>query len=218
MANAKSKLTADIIVDTAITLIETHGMDSFSTRALGKQLGVQAMALYYHVPSKDALLDRITGRLAGMIEIPEPSADWRHELEVVSRSYVGVARQYPRSFPLLAARRFNTPETLPVLENILSIFKRAGLPPPRVATAFRILGYFLGGAGLVEAATREADRRPDFRLQDPEFLAGHPVSKETVPHLGLSNLDRIFETGLAMTLDFIEDEVSRATGRAARRA
>lgn len=210
----KIKLTPEIIVDTAIELIENDGLENLSTRALGKQLGVQAMALYYHVPSKDALLDRITGRLAGMIEFPEPSEDWRGELELVARSYIGIARRFPRSFALLAARRFNTPETLPVLEGLLVIFKRAGLPPAKVASCFRILGYFLSGAGMAQGATMEADRRTDFRLPDPEFLAGFPVARETVPHLSLSNLDSIFETGLGMILDFVEDEAERLASRA----
>ena len=214
----KQRLTRDAIVEAAIDLIEQEGLDSLSTRALGARLGVQAMALYHHVESKDALLDLITTRLALMIEFPEEETDWRTSIEAVAHSYIAIARVYPRSFPLLAARRFNTPETLPVLENILSIFRRAGLPPAGVATAFRIMGYYLSGAGLTEGAMMEAARRPDFQLQNPDFLRGYPVSSETVPHLDLPHLAGIFEKGLTMVLDFIEQEVERARETQARSA
>ena len=168
----KQRLTREVIIDAAIELIEQEGLDNLSTRALGTRLGVQAMALYHHVESKDALLDLVTTRLALMIEFPDAETPWRPAIEAVAHSYIGIARRYPRAFPLLAARRFNTPETLPVLENILSIFRRAGLPPAGIATAFRIMGYYLSGAGLTEGATMEAARRRDFRLQDPDLLAG----------------------------------------------
>jgi TetR/AcrR family tetracycline transcriptional repressor len=217
-AGKKQKLTRDIIVDAAIDLIEREGLDNLSTRSLGSSLGVQAMALYHHIESKDALLDMITTRLALMIEFPDEEIDWRPAIEMVSHSYIGIARRYPRSFPLLAARRFNTPETLPVLEKILSIFRRAGLPPVGVAMAFRIMGYYLSGAGLTEGATMEAGRRTDFHLQDPEFLQGYPVSGETVPHLALPNLPGIFDRGLRMILDFIEEEIERTRPSEARSA
>ncbi|MBL0374374.1 TetR/AcrR family transcriptional regulator C-terminal domain-containing protein [Rhizobium sp. KVB221] len=203
----KPKLTRETIVEAAIELIESEGLDSLSTRALGNRLGVQAMSLYHHVESKDVLLDLITARLATMIEFGDHTGNWRCELEAVSRSYIDIARRYPRSFPLLAARRFNTPETLPVLERILSIFRRAGLPPAGTAASFRILGYYLNGAGLTEGATIEAERRTDFHLQDSGFLEGFPVSGETVAHLALPNLSGIFEKGLEVILDSIEDEI-----------
>lgn len=206
----KQKLTIEAIVDAALQQIEEQGLDNLSTRALGKRLGVEAMALYHHVPSKDALLDMVAGRLAGMLEFPPPSQDWRAELEAVARSYVAIARRHPRAFPLLAMRRYNTPDTLPVLEKAFAIYRRAGLPPEAIAAAFRIQGYFMNGAALAEVATIEAARRADFRLQDPDFLAEHPMVAETVAHLGPDNLPAIFEKGLAIILDALAAEAERA--------
>jgi AcrR family transcriptional regulator len=206
----KPKLSTEAIVDAALVLIEEDGLENLSTRVLGKRLGVQAMALYHYVPSKDALLDLVAGRLAGMVEFPPPSDDWRGELEAVARSYVGIAKRHPRAFPLLAMRRYNTADTLPVLQRAFDIYRRAGLPPRAVAAAFRIQGYFMNGAALAEVATLEAARRADFRLPDADFLAGHPTVAETLPHLGPGNLSAIFEKGLAIILDAVADEAAKA--------
>lgn len=214
----RQKLTRDLIIDKALELIEQDGLDNLSTRALGKSLGVQAMALYHHVPSKDALLDGVTARLIGTLEIPEGDGNWRTDLETVARNYMAIVRKYPRAFVLLAARRFNTSETLPVLEKVFSIFRRAGLAPQDVAAAFRLMGYFMNGAGLAEVATLEAARRSDFQLPDPGFLSGYPVASETVPFLALPYLDGIFQSGLKVILDSIEDDPRRNNAQPANEA
>jgi AcrR family transcriptional regulator len=215
MPEKRRKLTRDLIVDKALELIEADGLENLSTRTLGKSLGVQAMALYHHIPSKDALLDAVTARLIGTLVIPEPSDNWRADLETLAANYMAIVRNYPRAFVLLAARRFNTPETLPVLERVFSIFRRSGLGPQDVAAAFRLMGYFMNGAGLAEVATREAASRSDFQLPDPAFLANHPIARETVPFLALPHLDGIFEKGLKVILDSIENDPARKTKSAA---
>lgn len=208
MPAKRRKLTRDLIIDKALELIEQHGLEALSTRALGKSLGVQAMALYHHVPSKDALLDDVTARLASMVSVPE-DGPWRSNLETMARSYIAIARSHPRAFPLLAGRRFNSPETLPVLEKVFSAFRRAGLPPQGIAAAFRFMGYFMNGAGLAEVATLEAARRPDFQLPNPDFLADYPMAREIVPLLSLPHLNDIFEKGLKAILDSVENDPTR---------
>jgi AcrR family transcriptional regulator len=215
VAAKRLKLTRDAIIDKALDLIERDGLDRLSTRALGESLGVQAMSLYHHVPSKDALLDDVTARLAAMIVIPEPSEDWRGALETIARSYIAIARTNPRAYPLLAGRRFNSRETLPILEKLFSIFGVAGLPPDGIAAAFRLLGYFMNGAGMAEMATREAARRSDFQLTDPDFLADYPLARQVVPHLALDELNSIFEKGLKAILDSIENDPTRKPKTAA---
>jgi AcrR family transcriptional regulator len=206
----RQKLTRELIIDKALELIDQDGLENLSTRSLGKSLGVQAMALYHHVPSKDALLDDVTARLASMVVIPAGDSNhWRTDLEIIARSYIAIVRSHPRAFSLLAGRRFNSPDTLPILEKVFSIFRRAGLPPQGIAAAFRHLGYFMNGAGLAEVATLEAARRTDFQLPNPDFLADYPIASEIVPLLALPRLNDIFEKGLKVIFDSIENDPER---------
>jgi AcrR family transcriptional regulator len=50
-------LTKAAIVQAALDLLDEAGMDGLTVRALAARLGVQAPALYWHVPGKQALLD-----------------------------------------------------------------------------------------------------------------------------------------------------------------
>jgi AcrR family transcriptional regulator len=56
-------LTKDTIVQAAFDLLDEAGMDGLTVRALAARLGVQAPALYWHVRSKQALLDEMATRL-----------------------------------------------------------------------------------------------------------------------------------------------------------
>jgi TetR/AcrR family transcriptional regulator, tetracycline repressor protein len=53
------KLTKESIVRAAFALLDEAGMDGLTVRALASRLGVQAPALYWHIPSKQALLDEM---------------------------------------------------------------------------------------------------------------------------------------------------------------
>jgi AcrR family transcriptional regulator len=204
----RQKLTLDRIIAAALGIIDRDGLEGLSTRSLGAALGVKAMALYHYVANKDDMLDKVAAVLIGMQKFPDPSIHWRAQLMSVSLSYVAIARRHPRAFVLLANRRFNTPEALAVLDRLLAIFVSAGLPPDRAAAAFRSLGYLNNGAGLALAATIEAANRPDFRLEQPDFLSGHPSAAAVMPYLGAAHLDRIHDYGLTILLDGIAADIA----------
>ena len=46
-------------------------------RKLGQELGVEAMALYYHFANKDEILDGIVDLVFGEIDLPAAGADWK---------------------------------------------------------------------------------------------------------------------------------------------
>jgi TetR/AcrR family transcriptional regulator, tetracycline repressor protein len=56
-------LTKAAIVQAALDLLNEAGMDGLTVRALAARLGVQAPALYWHVRSKQALLDEMATRI-----------------------------------------------------------------------------------------------------------------------------------------------------------
>ena len=56
-------LTKAAIVQAALDLLDEVGMDGLTVRALAARLGVQAPALYWHVRSKQALLDEMATRI-----------------------------------------------------------------------------------------------------------------------------------------------------------
>lgn len=68
------------VVQTAITLADSEGLNQLSMRRLAQELGVQAMSLYHHVANKEALLDRMVDSVMGEIQIPSSATPWRQAM------------------------------------------------------------------------------------------------------------------------------------------
>ena len=54
----------------AIKLADAGGLETLSMRKLGHELGVEAMAIYYHFANKERILDGIVDLVFGEIELP----------------------------------------------------------------------------------------------------------------------------------------------------
>jgi TetR/AcrR family transcriptional regulator, tetracycline repressor protein len=85
-------LTKATIVQAALDLLDEAGMDGLTVRALAARLGVQAPALYWHVRSKQALLDematQIWRQIGDMMAGLPADLPWRE----VMRTYAATVR------------------------------------------------------------------------------------------------------------------------------
>lgn len=59
------RLTKAAIVDTAISLADTDGLDALSMRRIADRMGVGAMSLYRHIANKDVLIAAMADEVAG---------------------------------------------------------------------------------------------------------------------------------------------------------
>jgi AcrR family transcriptional regulator len=62
---AKKPLSRDLVLETAVSLVDHEGLGALSMRRLGQELGVEAMSLYHHVANKEALLDGMVDAVVG---------------------------------------------------------------------------------------------------------------------------------------------------------
>jgi AcrR family transcriptional regulator len=209
----RQPLTRERIADAAIELIEREGLDEFSTRKLGAELGCEAMSIYHHFPSKGDLLDAIASRLLGKVDLSSAAEEGvvpELRLVRVIRSYREVARTHPRSFPLLALRRLNSVEAMTFLEAFFGILRDAGFDPERSTDVFRLLGHWATGAALSELAARSQVAHPTRTVPASEVDPDrYPLTREATPWLLASHFDATFEFGLRSVLD----AVRRARGK-----
>ena len=73
-------LSRDEIVRTAIRVADAEGAEAVNMRRIARELGSGTMSLYWHVASKDELLDMMIDAIVGEAQAPEPSGDWRADL------------------------------------------------------------------------------------------------------------------------------------------
>jgi AcrR family transcriptional regulator len=192
-------LSRDRIARAALELIDSQGLEDFSTRKLGAYIGCEAMAFYNHFPSKDALLDAVVEQMVAKVAIPsKDSGTWVERARAFARSFRALARVHPRAFPLIATRRFNAPGTLALLETAYGTFLDEGFEPLNAVKIYRTLGNFLAGTALNEIAVAS------FAASTSATHAGDPALVHLAavfPYLSPAYFDEVFEFGLEVVLD-----------------
>lgn len=201
------------IAQAALDFIDANGLEALSTRQLGAKLGVEAMALYRHYPSKDALLDAVAELLVLQIPVPAPgSGGWQARVKEFARAYRGLGRSHPLAYPLLATRRFNTPRTLQLLDTLFGELLSAGFSPAASVELFRAVGNFSHGTALDELAGASQAEAPSSGAAAGKAMAGLAALAKVAPYLSDTYFDQVFEAGLDIIVEGFARRQARGAG------
>ena len=141
------KITRDLVLATALEIIDRDGAEALSMRSLAAGLDRDPMILYRHAPNKAALLDGVAETTLA-------------QLRAVARDYRRLALAHPNIVPLLVTRPLATPlglrprGTLRPLEDVLALLTRTGFSGPDALRIYRALFGFLHGHVLNELQER----------------------------------------------------------------
>ncbi|MFE0150585.1 TetR/AcrR family transcriptional regulator C-terminal domain-containing protein [Nonomuraea sp. NPDC059007] len=151
---ARPELSREQIVSEAIRLLDEEGIDALTMRRLGSRLGAVAPALYYHVSSKDELLELIVDQIYGEIEVAGESADWRGGAVRTARSLRSVILRHPWFGSVIgeAGLVFLGPNMMRASEDILTLFERGGFTLEQADHALNTLIAYVLGSAISEAA------------------------------------------------------------------
>lgn len=78
------QLSKDIITTAALEILDEYGLQDLTIRRLARHLNMAAGAMYWHFPSKQALLGAVATRILDAAGPATASGDWR--ADVVARS------------------------------------------------------------------------------------------------------------------------------------
>src|SRR5215218_3500871 len=122
MAVAKRRpLSRRRILEAAVRFVDREGLEALSMR----ELGVEAMSLYNHVPNKSALLDGMVEVLLGELEIPPEDEGWERRIREAYRAFRRLAHEHPNVFPLLVVRPPDTMDGIWLVEEFLKTLRGA---------------------------------------------------------------------------------------------
>ena len=211
------KITRDLVLTTALEIIDRDGADGLSMRRLARALDRDPMILYRHAPNKAALLDGVAETVLARLKVDPTDPDWAGQLRAVARDYRALALAHPHVVPLLVTRPLATPlalrppGTLRPLEDVLALLTRAGFSGADALHIYRALFGFLHGHVLNEL--QEIVDNPDetddllrlglHRLPIGEFPLLRSLAPVLAAYDGAAELERgldILLAGLATTL------------------
>ncbi|HEU0248018.1 MAG TPA: TetR/AcrR family transcriptional regulator [Gaiellaceae bacterium] len=204
-------LNRERVFRAAVVLADERGIESLTMRALGEELGVEAMSLYYYVANKDELLDGIVDLVYAEIELPSGGADWKTAIRRVATSAHEALSRHRWAITLMETRTRPGPANLRHHDSVIRTFREAGFSIKQAIHAFSVLDSYISGFAL-QQLTLPFDTSEELVQAAESILAQFPADEyphlaETISeHVTKSGYDYAdeFEVGLDLILGGIE--------------
>lgn len=193
-------LSRELIRDTALAMIDEHGLAGLSMRRLADALGVQAASLYSHYPTKGDVLDAVTDLVVGEVDTSGfEGGHWRRGLSCWARSYREALAAHPDAVPLVASGAGRRQGFLAMADAVHGGLVGAGWLPRTATTIAGSVKYLVIGAASTPFASGFADDVQVYLDRYPNLTQAHRLraDAERIDHdsfeLGLSALVRGLE-------------------------
>lgn len=205
-------LTRPRIVAAAIELLDEEGVERLTMRRLADRLGAGAPSLYWHVATKDDVLDLAVDAIFG--ETPPKRGrkdDWRADVTKVLTSWRAALLRHPWAAALPARQRPTIgPNFLATMEMLQAALVRAGFSGHALSAAAWVLYNHVMGAASAQSALDISDE--ERRLGQAKLHAEHdryPTLADN-GYLYDDDFDGSYRTGLKYLLDGLEAQSNRA--------
>ena len=147
----RAGLTRARVLAAARELLDEHGVEALTMRALAERLGVRPNALYSHVESKEALVDEVLDDVLAAVDAPSPEArDPLAGVHAMMASTYRVLLAHADLVPLYLARQgARGPNARHLGEVMLALLARGGVAGRRADEALHVLiVYTIGSAAF----------------------------------------------------------------------
>jgi len=211
-----SGLTRQRIVAAGIAIADQDGLARVSVRRIAAQLDSSPMSLYHYVPSKRDLLNLMLDAANADFAWPAKTiTDWRGVLCHFAWESRRCLKQHPWVNQLHASDPEFGPESIRILEWLLTSLSRVGLD---VRTAIRVIGVlfvFVNGFVAAESSgsstSKSEGRRPS--VNQPTFAkailatGNYPHVKRFIEMTAEIPDDQGFERALNLILNGVASEI-----------
>ncbi|MGH2603105.1 MAG: TetR family transcriptional regulator, partial [Dehalococcoidia bacterium] len=127
------------LIRAALALLDEVGLDGLSMRRLAERLDVKAASLYWHVQSKEELLDLLADAISGEVPAPPPDLPWRPRLEALAWQYRRVLLSHRDAARILSATLPGRPNRLRLVDVTLGALLDGGFAGLDAARAGRLM-------------------------------------------------------------------------------
>jgi TetR/AcrR family tetracycline transcriptional repressor len=185
-------LSRELLIETGLRLLDEVGLDGLSVRRLAAELGVRSPALYWHIKTKQELLEGMAAAIimsAGMGP-PEGDETWPEWLRRRARAYRKSLLSHRDGARLITSAR-RAPDALEDFERELEAMVRLGFTPALALRTIMVIADYTNGFVLQEQAEPS---RPGPR--ELELLERLPTLREAFRIGGYRQPDAAFEHGL----------------------
>jgi AcrR family transcriptional regulator len=209
----RTPLSRERVLKTALALADVGGIESLTMRKLGEAVGVEAMSLYNHVPSKGDLLDGLIDLVFSEIELPSGTDGWKTAMRQRAISARAVLSRHRWAIGLMESRTSPGPATLRHHDAVIGCLRQAGFPVALAAHAYSALDSYIYGFALQEASLPFDTSEQTSELAQA-IVAQFPADE--YPHLAEFTFEHVLRPGYdygseyQFGLDLILDGLEKA--------
>ena len=165
------------IVAEAVALLDAEGLNGVTTRKLAARLGVQSPTLYWHLPSKAALVtaiaDAILDQQFGDISPPEPDQHWQDWLSGLAKRLRRALLAHPDGARVISASQLSLTMAA-ISELAMGTLVARGIPLRQARVIVLTVERFTVGHVLEEQTPRpDAEALKNFDMA--AFAEQHPT-------------------------------------------
>jgi AcrR family transcriptional regulator len=221
----RDPLTREAIVKAGLKVLDTHGLAGFSMRRVADQLDTGAASLYWHVGSKDGLLDLIMEEVMEeqVEKLPEPDPDrWQEQLKEVARGMRRTILGHRDIVQVSIGRIPMGPNALRLSEGVLAILRTGGVPDELAVQSFLLMISVVNGFTMDEAGYEQAEVETAPPLEEAAEMVGGYLSSlpaEQFPnlmavgeHFAMADQDARFELLLDLFVDGLAAKAAAEAG------
>lgn len=152
---AKPPLTREWITATAVRVMRAEGLARVTMRRLATELDTGPASLYVYVANTAELHAAILEEMLGEVDLSpvNASGDWREQVDAVLGSYSRVLNENPGLARSALVARPSGPNYLNLLEALLALLAKGGVPDAQAAWGVDIL-LLMATASVVEHSAR----------------------------------------------------------------
>jgi AcrR family transcriptional regulator len=210
----RDPLTREAIVKAGLEVLDAQGLAGFSMRRVAEKLDTGAASLYWHVGSKDGLLDLILEEVMEeqVAKLPDPDPErWREQLKEVARGMRRTILEHRDIVQVSIGRIPMGPNALRLSEGVLAILRAGDVPDELAVQSYLLLisvvnGFTVDEAGFEEGATETAPSIEELAGMVGGYLRSLPADEfpnlaEVGEHFGMADQDARFDLLLDLFVD-----------------
>lgn len=174
---SRQPLDPESILTAALDIIDTHGAEALTMRALATHLESGTTTLYRHFQNRAALIAAVTDRVLGRVNSDAPSGTWQQVCKFLAQQLFDTLAAHPNVAPLLVEQPPKGLARLALREQFLAVLLRDGFTPHTAGRLYGTLSHYVLGFAVQLRAHAEVTSTLDISGADPIHF---PATAKTV--------------------------------------
>ncbi|WP_084459256.1 TetR/AcrR family transcriptional regulator [Mycolicibacterium houstonense] len=194
-------LTLATIVEAALAIARTEGIDVLTMRRLAADLRTAPMSVYRHVTDRQEILIAMLDAVAKGIVLPPVAGESDAEIIGVFTAIHDALRADIWAVDLIVVNKLASAQILPAIERVYLAMRSAGLSASDTAAGYALLWQYTVGE-LLDTAHSQTDEYRKQMVRDSDRRR-YPVMHEVLTEISHAESDTRYAENLRRIVDGI---------------